>query len=252
MSLLPLVLLVVLVVAVLGAGIWGYRYYRYQYQPSADTAPEAEPATAESAPAPAGGDAGIGGEPSDSAAAGDDPVAAYGLDPEGWATLSQRSQRVGYARGLLRGASKPTRLAGEPDAIFEHQNGDIVVGLDAGRAYEGRPHWSEVSALTLQMGIAKMRWPNCDVSGLVRYTDCTVPIPYKADLFKDLRRAARSHKDQELPGATELAGSQEAGSQETFAGASEAQPADEAEASGSSRSPIANLWQRLRGARART
>jgi hypothetical protein len=247
MSLLPWVLLVVLVVAILGAGVWGYRYYRYQYQPSAESLPEADTGTGEHSLAPAGDDAGMAGEPSGSAAAGDDPVAAFGLDPEQWAPLSQRSQRVGYARGLLRGASKPARLAGEPDAILEHRDGDIVVVLNAGRAYEGHPRWGEVSALTLQMGIARMRWPKCDVSGLVRYTDCAVPVPYKADLFKDLRRAARSHKDQELPDATELAGAQE-----TATAPSQAEPSDETAETGASRSPIANLWHRLRGARART
>lgn len=137
-------------------------------------------------------------------AAGDDPVAAFGLDPEEWAPMSPRTYRKGRLRGLLRGGRRLAALAGEPDALFEHRDGGLLVGYDADRPYAGRPQWAEVSALTLQMGLAALRWPGAGVSGTIRYRDRGVPVAYSPELFADLRAAAR--RGGTLPGPAELQG----------------------------------------------
>lgn len=223
------VLVLVLVVAVLGAGWWGYRYYRADQHEDDDAGADAGAGqaldTGDAFTEPAEGSAveGLGGLADDAGAsaaatAGDsnqDPVAAFGLDPDEWAPMADKGRRMAYFRGLVRGASRPARLVGEPDVIFEHRDGRLAVGLDAARAYEGHPEWAEVSALTLQMGMTKLRWPKAEVTGVIRYTDCSVPLPYKQELYTDLRRAARSHKDKELPEANELAASGERSSART-------------------------------------
>ncbi len=211
MSLMLSALLIVVVVALGVAGLWGYRHYRQRNDteslaesPAADTTPSAQQ--------PADGMAGLA-DP-DAAAFGDgdgdtDPVAAFELDPEVWAPLAERGQRMARLRGIMRGASQPSRLVGEPDVLFEHREGTLAVGLDAERPYRGHPEWREVSTLTLQMGVTKLRWPKAEVTGIIRYTDCTVALPYKEALDNDLRRAARSHKGKSLPSAEELAGTGE-------------------------------------------
>lgn len=200
-------LLIVAVVAVGLGGLGGYRYYRQR----SDTESPSDSGDAQSpAPAhePAEGMAGLTG-PDASAPASDrdsDPVTAFELDPEVWAPLAQSGQRMARLRGALRGARQAARLVGEPDMIFEHRDGALAVGLDAERPYQGHPQWREVSTLTLQMGVTKLRWPKAEVMGIIRYTDGTVAVPYKEALYSDLERAARNHKGKSLPSADELSG----------------------------------------------
>ncbi len=210
MSMMLSGLLIVVVVAVGAAGLWGYRYYRQGSDSDALADTGAGPVDDTGAPnqAVADGLDGLTG-PDESSTPGDsnaDPVTAFELDPEAWAPLAQRGQRMARLRGVMRGANQAARLVGEPDVLFEHREGTIAVGLDAERPYQGHPEWREVSTLTLQMGIAKLRWPKADVTGVIRYTDCTVSLPYKQALDADLRRAARSHKGKALPAAEELSG----------------------------------------------
>jgi len=209
MSLMLSGLLIVAVILVGAAGFWGYRTYR-QRNATESLADRGDPVSPEapSRPQAADGMAGLVDPDASSMAGGAeaDPVADFELDPDAWAPLAHRGQRMARFRGAVRGAQQAARLVGEPDVLFEHRDGTIAVGLDAARRYEGYPAWREVSTLTLQMGVTKLRWPKAEVTGVIRYADCTVALPYKHALYSDLRRAARSHKGQSLPSAEELSG----------------------------------------------
>ena len=195
------VLIAILAVTALAAAAWFYFLFREDsIATGTDDAQAGESDTA--AAAPAEHTAADAAAPA--AAGSDDPTdpAAYGLDPEEWATMSARTYRKGRLRGLFRGGRRLGALAGEPAAVFEHRHGDLLIGHDAGRPYGGRPAWAEVSALTLQMGLATLRWPGAEVHGAVRYHDRSVPVAYSPDLFEDLRRA--SGRGRTLPDVTEL------------------------------------------------
>jgi hypothetical protein len=192
-------LLLALVALALAAGGWGYRRYRAA-RANGDTG------HSEASMPAADGIEGLAEPGAGQTAMADsaDPTAAFELDPEQWAPMTHRGQRRAQLRGTVRGTRGPIRLAGEPDVVFEHREGRLAVGLDAARAYDGHPHWREISRLTLQMGVVQRRWPNASVTGVIRYGDCTVALPYKEGLYGDLRRAARQHKDKTLPSAEEL------------------------------------------------
>jgi hypothetical protein len=125
--------------------------------------------------------------------------AAWGLDEEDWVALTPAHWRKGQLRALLRQGMRLARIAGTPDAILEHRDGPLVLGLETGRPYPGRPEWSDVAALTLQMGLAAERWPQREISGVLRYEDQAVPLTFSRALFDDLRHAARRTRAHEPP-----------------------------------------------------
>lgn len=147
---------------------------------------------------------GESGEADDGGAEATDEPAAWGLDDEDWVALDAGRWRKGQLRVLLRHGPRLRRIAGAPDAILEHRDGPLILGLQTGRRYPGRPEWSEVATLTLQMGLAAERWTKREIAGALRYDDRTVPVTFSRSLFEDLRRAARRTRAQQPPAITQV------------------------------------------------
>jgi len=185
----------VMAVLVLAGGAWLVLMWRdsaTEVVTIEDDAPETTGGTAQSAH-------GRTMAEDDGTAPADDAAETWGLDADEWAPMAPRRERLGRARGLLRGGTRLAKLAGEPAVLFESSDGTVLVGLPVQRPYGGRPAWREISALTLQMGLAERRWPGAEVRGVVRYSDRAVPLAYSPALFADLKTAASEATDGELP-----------------------------------------------------